>query len=164
MVTALSIGAERMLIDSSIENALVIGVEIHSRFTNVNDKDTSIFFSDGASAIILGKTDKSFGYRSAKFMTDSSTYESVRMRGGGSSYPVNQKSEDLKSLFIEQNGLATWKQAITNLPLVIRKLLEGEGKEMSDIDFFIFHQANGFLIDYNSEKIKEFLLTRPLRM
>jgi 3-oxoacyl-[acyl-carrier-protein] synthase-3 len=154
LVTALTIASERMKCDTSIKNALVIGAEVLSKYTNPKDKETAVFFSDGASAVVLGRVDDAIGFRSAKFMTDSSTYESVRMRGGGSSFPIAEKSEDLKVLYAEQNGLATWKQAVTNFPVVIQKLLEKENLKIDEIDFFIFHQANGFLIDYLMKKMK----------
>jgi 3-oxoacyl-[acyl-carrier-protein] synthase-3 len=154
MVTALTIGAERMKADSSISNALLIGVEVLSKFTNKSDKDTAIFFSDGASAVVLGKTEVQKGFKGAKFLTDSSTYESVRMRGGGSSFPVNVPITEEKALFFEQQGLATWKQAVTNFPIVIQNVLKFTDHTIQDIDFIIFHQANGFLIDYLMKKMK----------
>ena len=154
LVTAITIASERMQNDRSIKVGLVIGVELLSKFTNMADRDTAIFFSDGASALLLGEVESNFGYIGAKFLTDSSTYESVRMRGGGSSYPANKEITEEKALFVEQNGLATWKQAITNLPIVINKLIEKEGKSIDEIDFFIFHQANSFLIDYVLKKLK----------
>lgn len=154
LVTALTVASERMKCNTSIKNALVIGAEVLSKYTNPKDKETAVFFSDGASAVVLGRVDDALGFRSAKFMTDSSTYESVRMRGGGSSFPIAEKSEDLKVLYAEQNGLATWKQAVTNFPVVIQKLLEKENLKIDEIDFFIFHQANGFLIDYLMKKMK----------
>ena len=154
LVTALTIASERMKCNESIKVSLVVGVEVLSKYTNPNDKDTAVFFSDGASAVVLGRVDSATGFRSAKFMTDSSTYESVRMRGGGSSFPIAEKSDDPKVLYTEHNGLATWKQAVTNFPLVIQKLLENESLKIDEIDFFIFHQANGFLIDYLMKKMK----------
>ncbi len=154
LVTALTIASERMNSDSSIKYSLVIGVEVLSRYTNPKDQETAVFFSDGASAVVLGKVDAESGYKGAKFMTDSSTYESVRMRGGGSLYPIGEKTDDVKALYAEQNGLATWKQAVTNFPVVIQKLLQFNSLKTDDVDFFIFHQANGFLIDYLMKKMK----------
>jgi len=154
LVTALTIASERMKFDKSIKTALVIGVEALSKYTNPKDKETAVFFSDGASAVVLSRVHESLGFRSAKFMTDSSTYESVRMRGGGSSFPIAEKSDDFKVLYAEQNGLATWKQAVSNFPVIIQKLLEKENLKIDEIDFFIFHQANGFLIDYLMKKMK----------
>ena len=154
LVAAITLASERMFFDKSIKNALIVGVELLSRYTDKADKDTAIFFSDGASAVVLGRVPAGQGFTGAKFLTDSSTYESVRMRGGGSSYPANEPITDAKALYIEQNGLATWKQAVTNFPVVIQNLLQATGKNMEEIDFFIFHQANGFLIDYLMKKMK----------
>jgi 3-oxoacyl-[acyl-carrier-protein] synthase-3 len=52
------------------------------------------------------------------------------------------------------NGLATWKQAITNLPKMINELLLKSNLEITDIDFCIFHQANLNLIQYVMAKLK----------
>lgn len=154
LVTGLSIASERMKSDPRIKKALVIGVEVLSAFTKPDDKETAVFFSDGASAVVLGQVEENSGYKSAKFLTDSSTYESVRMRGGGSQFPVAVEGYDNKVKFIEQNGLATWKQAVTNVPTLIYQLLEQESIKVDNIDFIIFHQANGFLIDYLMKKMK----------
>ncbi len=154
LVTALTVASERMMNDQSIKYALVVGVEVLSRFTNSTDRDTAIFFSDGAAAVMLGGVNQQSGFINAKFLTDSSTYESVRMRGGGSSFPIANAVSDPKSSYIEQNGLATWKQAVTNFPAVLQKLLSAEDMDISSVDFFIFHQANGFLIEYLMKKMK----------
>lgn len=154
LVTATTIAAEKMMINHKIKYSLIIGVEVLSAFTNLKDKDTAVFFSDGASGIILGKVKEDFGFINAQFATDSSAYESVRMRGGGSKYPANKLLNDISVNYIEQSGLATWKQAVTNLPYVIKKLIKEADMEIEDIDFFVFHQANGFLINYILGKLK----------
>lgn len=154
IVTALTIASERMKFDSSIRYSIVVGVEVLSKYTNPVDKETAIFFSDGAAAIVLGKVEKETGFKNAKFLTDSSTYESVRMRGGGSQFPIANNYDHNKLKYIEQNGLATWKQAVTNVPTLVYKLLEKESMTVENVDFIIFHQANGFLIDYLMKKMK----------
>jgi 3-oxoacyl-[acyl-carrier-protein] synthase-3 len=153
-VTALTVATDRMLIDNSYEYALVIGVELHTRFINPLDKETAIFFSDGAGAALLGRVDEGFGIINSNFLTDSSTYESVRFRGGGSSFPLLNRVFNPEIDFIEMNGLATWKQAITNLPIVIRQLLNKTDLNIEDVDFCIFHQANLNLIQYVMSKLK----------
>jgi 3-oxoacyl-[acyl-carrier-protein] synthase-3 len=153
-VTALTVASDRMKVDESYEYALVIGVELHTRFINPKDKETAIYFSDGAGVALLGKVDKGKGIIKSQFLTDSSTYESVRFRGGGSSYPIVNRNFTAEIDYIEMNGLATWKQAITNLPKVIKELLIKSNLEITDIDFCIFHQANLNLIQYVMAKLK----------
>jgi 3-oxoacyl-[acyl-carrier-protein] synthase-3 len=153
-VTALTVASDRMRVDDNYEYALVIGVELHTRFINPEDKETAIYFSDGAGVALLGRVNKNFGIINSKFLTDSSTYESVRFRGGGSSYPFVNRKFIPEIDYIEMNGLATWKQAITNLPKVIKELLIKSNLEITDIDFCIFHQANLNLIQYIMAKLK----------
>jgi 3-oxoacyl-[acyl-carrier-protein] synthase-3 len=153
-VTALTVATDRMRIDDTYEYALVIGVELHTRFINPQDKETAIFFSDGAGVALLGKVKRGLGIINSKFLTDSSTYESVRFRGGGSSYPLLNRVFNPEIDYIEMNGLATWKQAITNLPKVIKDLLLKSNLKIDDIDFCVFHQANLNLIQYIMAKLK----------
>jgi len=153
-VTALTVASDRMMVDSSVKYSLVIGVELHTRFINPQDKETAIFFSDGAGAAILGRVDNNFGIISSKFHTDSSTYESVRFRGGGSSFPLANRTFIPEIDYMEMNGLATWKQAITNLPIVINDLCKKCSINIENIDYVIFHQANLNLIKYVMAKLK----------
>ena len=147
-VTALTVASDRMKADETVKYAVVIGAELHTRFINPKDKETAIFFSDGAGVAILGQVDEGDGVIKSSFKTDSSTYESVRYRGGGSSYPYINREFDESIDFIEMNGLATWKQAITNLPLVIKNVCKKADLNVEDIDFCIFHQAHLNLIQY----------------
>ena len=153
-VTALTVASDRMKVDETVKYAIVIGAELHTRFINPKDKETSIFFSDGAGVAILGQIEEGAGILKSSFKTDSSTYESVRFRGGGSSYPFTNRNFDQSLDFIEMNGLATWKQAITNLPIVIRDVCMKANLQIEDIDFCIFHQANLNLIQYIMAKLK----------
>ncbi len=153
-VTALTIASDRMKVDETVKYAVVIGAELHTRFINPKDKETAIFFSDGAGVAILGQVEKGIGIIKSSFKTDSSTYEAVRYRGGGSSYPYKNREFDESIDFIEMNGLATWKQAITNLPLVIKDVCKKSEMDVDEIDFCIFHQANLNLIQYLMSKLK----------
>jgi 3-oxoacyl-[acyl-carrier-protein] synthase-3 len=54
---------------------------------------------------------------------------------------------------MELNGLATWKQAITHLPAVIKAACRKAEVELGEVDFFVFHQANYNLVDYIVRKM-----------
>lgn len=137
LITATTIAVERMRSDHRIQFAVIIGVEILSRFVDKKDKFTAPFFSDGASGVLLGRVTFGHGYINSMFCTDSSAYEDVRLKRNG---------------MIEHNGKATWMQAITNIPYVINELVHHSRLALKDIDFFIFHQANEVLINYILDK------------
>lgn len=153
LVAGLTAASDRMFMDDSVRYALVVGVELCSRYVDRSDVSTAVYLSDGAGAILLGRCDADHGIRSSAFFTDSSNYESVRMRGGGSSFPLRGRTFDPAIDSMEMNGLATWKQAITHLPTVIRRSCEKAGLATKDVDFFVLHQANLRLIEYIVRKM-----------
>ena len=61
---------------------------------------------------------------------------------------------DLETDVMELNGIATWKQAITHLPPTIRSACAKADVDLSDTQFFVFHQANFNLIDYLMKKMR----------
>ncbi len=152
-VSGLTVASDRMRTDPSIRNALVIGVELNSRYIDRTDLDSVIYHSDGAGAAVLGRREEA-GVIASAFHTDSSNYEAVRVRGGGSSFPVmGRKGGPSDGDVMELNGIATWKQAITHLPAVIKSALAKAEKTQDQVDFFVFHQANYNLIDYIARKM-----------
>lgn len=152
-VTGLTAASDRMRLDSSVRHALVIGVELNSRVIDRHDVNASIYHSDGAGAVVMGRTPGA-GIIASSFFTDSSNYEAVRLRGGGSSFAAQDRAFNPAIDRMELNGIATWKQAITHLPSVMRDALAKSGCAVADVDFFVFHQANLRLIEYLLRKMK----------
>lgn len=153
-VTGLTTASDRMRVDPTVRNALVIGVELCSRYIDRTDVNTAIYLSDGAGAAVLSRTKPAFGIKASAFHTDASNFEAVRMRGGGSSHGMIGRTYDPTVDHMEMNGIATWKQAITHMPKVIRRACEKSGVSLQDIDFMVFHQANYNLIDYIVKKMR----------
>jgi 3-oxoacyl-[acyl-carrier-protein] synthase-3 len=151
-VTGLTVASDRMKVDPTVRNALVIGVEFNSRYVNRADVNTAIYLSDGAGAAVLSRSDKDVGILASAFFTDSTNYEAVRMRGGGSSFPLGRPFDPAVD-FMEMNGIATWKQAITHLPRVIKQACEKSRVDLKSVDFFLFHQANLNMIGYIIRKM-----------
>jgi 3-oxoacyl-[acyl-carrier-protein] synthase III len=153
-VTGLTVGCDRMRCEEDLRYALVVGVELHTRFVDRSDVNTAIYFSDGAGAAVLGRVPDGEGVLSSAFFTDSSNYEAVRFRKGGSTYAGANGSLPAAANFIEQNGLATWKQAVTHLPTTVKRALVKAGIELDGVDLFVFHQANLNLIQYLVRKLR----------
>lgn len=139
LITATTLAVDTMKSNPKIEYAIVIGVEILSRFTDKTDKYTAPFFSDGASGVLLGRVPEGYGHLNSFFCTDSTYYEDTRMRRGH---------------MIEHEGHKTWAMAVENMPYSIRELLKDENRSIEDVDFFIFHQANLILNEYVLDKMK----------
>lgn len=150
----LSVASEKMYFDPSLNYSLVLGTAIQSRFIDWRDPNSAIYFGDGSGAAVLGKVPPGYGVLSTANFTNSSVYEAVRIRGGGSSFPLRQENIAEGLQYYEINGMEVWKQVVQNQPTVIKKALEKIGKSVSDVDFFIFHQANLNLIEFLMGKLK----------
>lgn len=153
-VTGLTVASDRMRVDPAVRNALVVGVELNSRYVNRADVNSAIYLSDGAGAAVLSRGPAGYGIQASAFHTDGSNYEAVRMRGGGSSHNAVGRAHDPAIDYMEMNGIATWKQAITNVPIAIKRACDKAGVAVADLDFFIFHQANYNMIEYIVRKMK----------
>ena len=156
-VAGLSVASDLLTASDDMCVAVVIGVEINSAFIDRTDKESCIYMSDGAAAIVLKKSDKygTSGKIASAFDTDSSTYEAVRLKYGGSRHsdPNRVKDGSIRP-FMEMNGIATWKQAVTLLPKNIKRCVGQANINLADIDNVFFHQANKNMIEYIMKKLK----------
>ncbi len=151
---ALSVASDRMLVDSSIKYSIVIGTALQSRFINWHDPNSAIYFGDGAGATVLGVVPEDYGILSTEIFSNGRVFDSVRLRGGGSSHPLRSDNVNDGLQYYEINGLEVWKQLVQYQPVAIRRSIEKAGLLISDIDFYIFHQANLRLIEYLMGKMK----------
>lgn len=148
--TALSIAFQRLNNHEIGQCALVVGCEHLTKYVDPNDLESAMFLGDGAGACILKKTDNNqAGLVAEHYMTDSTNYNSVKF-DGLSIFDFDEKGKK----FIDMNGIATWKQVITNFPRTLRKALANADMLVSDVDVFVFHQANVRLIEYLVSKMK----------
>lgn len=151
----LSVGKDMMQGDRSIKHCLVVGAALQNRFINWTDPNASIYFGDGAGAAVLSDVPDGFGIIASDIFTKSESYEAVRMRGGGSSFPITEDNVNEGLQFYELNGIEVWKQAIVNQPKSIRRCLDKMNRTLDDVDHLIFHQANKNLIEYLMAKMRK---------
>lgn len=151
----LTVASDRLKADPSIRYALVIGTALQSRFINWSDPESAMYFGDGAGAAVIGIVPEGYGILATEILTNGTVFDSVRLRGGGSSFPLRPDNIDHGLQFYEMNGMEVWKQVVQYQPKVVRRALEKIGKVPDDVDFFIFHQANLNLIQFLMAKMKQ---------
>lgn len=150
----ISLASDRLRCDSTLKHILVIGTAMQSPYINWKDPESSMFFGDGAGAAIVSRVPKSYGVLASEISCNGKVFDAVRLRGGGSRYPIRQDNVNDGLQYYEMNGMETWKQLIKYQPIAIRRVLEKAGLTINDVDFFILHQANLKLIEYLMAKMK----------
>ena len=150
----LNVAADKLAADPSVTHALVVGAALQSRFVNWKDANSALYFGDGFGAAVLGRVPDGYGFLAHDVFSNTAVYESVRIRGGGSSHPIRPENVHDLLNYYEINGMDVWKQVAQHQPTVIKRALAKAGLAVEDVDFFIFHQANLHLITYLMGKMK----------
>jgi 3-oxoacyl-[acyl-carrier-protein] synthase-3 len=156
--TAFQIGigmaSDRLRCDESLRYILVIGTAVQSPYLNWKIPEGSMFFGDGSGAAIVARVPEGFGVLATEVICNGGVFDAVRLRGGGSSYPLRAENIHENLQYYDMDGMETWKQIIKYQPIVIRKVLDKAGLAIQDVDMIIFHQANLKLIEYLTGKMK----------
>ncbi len=121
------------------KHALVVGAERLSSITNYEDRNTCILFGDGAGAVVLGPVAEGRGFQSFVLGSD------------GTGGPLLNKDEHGH---IYMNGREVFKFAVRIMGSAAEEALSKAGKQKSDVDLLVPHQANIRIIDAALERLE----------
>jgi len=161
-VYALSI-AHGMILSGSASRALVLTGDTMTRTLHPKDRAVVPLMGDGGSATLLGEVPAEQGFLGFELGTDGTGHQYLMIPAGGFRQPVSAETaketvdgegnvRTPQNLYM--NGVAIFHFAITVVPETIRNLLAKLSLTMADIDLFLFHQANKYMLDYLHKKLK----------
>lgn len=130
-----------------IKNALIIMADQYSKAIDYKDKNTASIFGDAASSAFLTGCDDNYGVIDAVFGTDGSKADKLIVPNSG----VNKNSE--KSDFLFMDGREIFKFTITIVPQSVNEILLRNNLSIKDIKYFVFHQANKYMLDEIQKKL-----------
>ena len=146
--------AAQSIRSGSIKNALVIGSETLSRFTNWKDRGTCILFGDGAGAFVLQASDQPGGVLSAVMHSDGSGADSLTLLGGGARYPATETTVAEGKHYIQMDGKAVFRFATRVMGTATKEALELANLKLEDVDWIVPHQANYRIIETAAKYLK----------
>ena len=127
--------ADSMIQTGVANKALVVGAEVFSRILDFDDRTTCVLFGDGAGAVVLEASDRP-GILAADLHADGKYVGILCVPGTVSGGKV------VGSPLLTMDGQAVFKLAVGVLEDCARAVLTKAGKETSDVDWLIPHQAN----------------------
>jgi 3-oxoacyl-[acyl-carrier-protein] synthase III len=138
--------AASMLNSGGQQRILVLHGETPSKFTSPDDHATTLLFGDAGSATAL---ETLIGSPEAVFAqhTDGSGYDQLIIRGGGFR---DRTPADPRHHFVEMDGIFNF--TVKRVPTLIHDTLAFAGLQVSDIDCFLFHQSNRFIMKHIAKK------------
>lgn len=146
--------AQRMISDGAFKNALIIGAEKLSAFTNWSDRNTCVLFGDGAGAAVLTRGTEDTGrILATKVGTDGSQTSILNIPGGGSACPTTPDNAGLKLASLAMQGREVFKHAVNAMKRSAEAVIDQAGLNADNIKLVIPHQANLRIIDAIADRL-----------
>jgi 3-oxoacyl-[acyl-carrier-protein] synthase III len=137
--------ATAMIRSGMVKNAVVIGVELISRFMDWSNRNVAVLFGDGAAAVVLQASETEEGLVGSVLGCDAEARETLRVRGLGLCY-ANSDVRFGDTLW-DFDGQAIFKRAVTAMAEASGKVLAQAGLSPAQIDLVVPHQANLRIIE-----------------
>ncbi|MGJ1205398.1 3-oxoacyl-ACP synthase III family protein [Sphingobacterium lactis] len=153
--------AKGLIESGQVNSVLLVTAETYSKYLNQNDKSNRAIFGDGASATYLTKGENQ-GLGQFAFGSDGSGAEKLIIKNGGAKNSCISNPE-LKTYGSDNhytdndlymNGPEIFNFTSENIPSFTKEVLSKNNLEQSDVDYYIFHQANSFMLEFLRKRIK----------
>jgi len=145
-VFALTTGA-KFIESGQYKKVIVLGADMMSSITNYKDRTTCPLFGDGAGAVLLEPTTEDLGIIDHINRVDGSGSSFLQIKSGGSLRPASNETVYNDEHFVSQEGQTVFKSAVSNMADVAIEIMERNNVTVSDLAWFVPHQANMRIID-----------------
>lgn len=139
---------------------LLITAETYSKFIHEKDKKNRTIFGDAAAATLISTT-KLGQIQNFVLGTDGKGANNLIVKNGGLKNPKNNEEIQIDSYnnvisdnHLYMNGQEIFIFTLKSVPKLIKETLKKHELELKDIDLFIFHQANKFMLEHLRKKLK----------
>lgn len=130
--------AQSLMTTQNIKHALIVTCEPYSQIINRRDKNTAPLFGDAASATWLSSSGRGLLLNSCTdFGTD----------GSKADYLEYTPASLPDSAYLSMDGRGIFNFVMHNVPISLSRCLQKANLTLDDIDCFLFHQANRFILE-----------------
>src|SRR6201996_3817207 len=142
--------ADSLIRTGAARTILLIGAETMSRLLDWNDRTTCVLFGDGAGAVVLqahagAGSNADQGILNSRIFSDGRLHDMLYADGGVSSTQTAGK--------LRMQGKEVFKHAVTNIAAAIEASAGAAHIPLSDINWFVPHQANQRILDGTARKL-----------
>jgi 3-oxoacyl-[acyl-carrier-protein] synthase III len=150
--------AKGLIFGGIAKNILLLTSETYSKHIHQQDKGNRSIFGDAAAATLIS-TEGFAEIGNFCLGTDGSGEENLIIKTGG--FRNKERKQDLvfkegnpiSSDFLYMNGSEILNFTLEAVPLLVKDTLVKNGIEKEDIDLFVLHQANKFILDFLRKKL-----------
>lgn len=146
--------AKSLIVSGIAKNILLLTAETYNKHIHPKDKGNRTIFGDGASASLISK--EGFA-RIGEFVlgTDGSGYDRLIHKTGAmrhyerlNDFHEDENGNPLSSDHLFMDGKAIFDFTSDVVPPMIEETLQKNNLTSDDVDLYVFHQANKYMINY----------------
>jgi 3-oxoacyl-[acyl-carrier-protein] synthase III len=143
------------LLESHIANTILLVTGDTPSYVIAQDNSELLsIFGDSSTTTLLTKTVRINGLEQFLVGTDGNGFESLLVHSSGGRLPHIISDKSLIHGEMTMNGKEIFLFAIRTVPQLIANTLQKNGLHKDDIAYFVFHQANSFMLDVLRRKLK----------
>lgn len=152
--------AKAMMVAGMAKNILLLTGETYSKFIHPKDKGNRTIFGDAGSATLISSN----GFAEIcnfSFGTDGRGAENLIVKSGAmrnrdllNDVVFDDNGNPLSSDNLYMNGSEIFNFTIDAVPALINDTLSKNGLQKEEIDSYVFHQANKFMLNFLRKKVK----------
>lgn len=151
--------AKGLIFAGVARNILLVTSEAYTKHIHPADKGNRTIFGDAASATLIS-TDGIAEIGEFVLGTDGAGAENLIVRTGAMKYPAkagdlhfDEGGNPVSSDYLYMNGQEIFTFTLDAVPPLVRDTLAGNTMTDDDIDLYVFHQANKYMIDVLRRKL-----------
>lgn len=146
--------AKGLITGGMAENVLLLTAETYSKHIHTRDKGNRTIFGDGATATLIS-TEGFAKIGNFDFGTDGRGAMNLIVKTGAKRFPKPSNDETIdengnfySSDHLYMNGSEIFNFTSEAVPILVGNVLKKNKLKQSNIDLFVFHQANKYMMNY----------------
>lgn len=157
-----ALGLAKGLVETGLAgNVLILTVDTYTRYINDADKSVRTLFGDGASATLVDGAMTGERLSAFTYGTDGTGAGALIVPNGGlrNGFQISPKSDPLERNLVPNghdlymDGPAIFNFTLEVVPSTVQSILEKARLTLEEVDLFVFHQANSFMLEHLRKKL-----------
>ncbi len=158
------LGLAKGLIETGqAQRVLLLTADTYSKFIHAADRSVRTIFGDGGAATLLQANPDGQECSIGPFVygTDGRGAPNLMVKGGGMRYRAASPnggcggdSPHCPPVQLVMNGPEIFHFTMRQVPECLAQLLERTGRSTEEIDLFVFHQANTYMLEHLRQKLR----------
>jgi len=152
--------AKGLICGGLANNVLLLTAETYSKYIHQKDKGNRTIFGDAATATFIS-TEGFAELKEFSLGTDGKGARNLIVETGGLRYAEaknlitwDEGGNPVSPDHLYMNGTEIFNFTLERVPLLIKEILLKNGLLQEEIDLFVFHQANKFMMEYLRKKLR----------